>query len=183
VGAREQLVQEREREKKRLQTVTGAVVRASLERMIAVLQAEIAQIEARVEEWIASQADLAQQAALLQRAVGVGRVIAYGIVSELPELGCVSHRAIAALVGLAPVRCESGAWVGRARVRGGRGRVRRLLYQAAVVAVSHDARWKAVYQGLLVQGKAKKVALCAVARRLLVVLNAMVRDGRVYERV
>jgi transposase len=176
-------VQERERERKRLQTVPGAVVRASLERMIAVLQAEIAQIEARVEEWIASQADLAQQAALLQRAVGVGRVIAYGIVSELPELGCVSHRAIAALVGLAPVRCESGAWVGRARVRGGRGRVRRLLYQAAVVAVSHDARWKAVYQGLLVQGKAKKVALCAVARRLLVVLNAMVRDGRVYERV
>jgi transposase len=180
---REQLGQERERERKRLQTVPGAVVRASLERMIAVLQAEIAQIAARVEEWIASQADLVRKAALLQRAVGVGRVIAYGIVSELPELGCVLHRAIAALVGLAPVRYESGAWVGRVRVRGGRGCVRRLLYQAAVVAVSHDARWRAVYAGLLAQGKPKKVALCAVARRLLVVLKAMVRDGRVYERV
>ena len=61
--------------------------------------------------------------------------------------------------------------------------MRRLLYQAAVVAVSHDARWRAGYAGLLGCGKAKKVAWCAVARRLLVVLNAMVRDGRAYERV
>ena len=112
---REQLVQELEREKKRLQTVPFAAVRASLEQMIAVLQDAIAQIEARVEELIASYADLSQKAALLQTVVGVGRVVAHGLVAELPELGCVSHRAIAALVGLAPVRCESGEWVGRAR--------------------------------------------------------------------
>jgi len=101
----------------------------------------------------------------------------------LPEFGQVSHRAIAALAGLAPVRCARGDWVGRARVRGGRPRVRRLLYQAAVVAATHDARWRAVYAGVLGCGKVKKVALCAVARQLLVVLNAMVRDGRAYERV
>ena len=179
---REQLVQELEREKKRLQTVPFAAVRASLEQMIAVLQDAIAQTEARVEDLMASDADLSQKAALLQTVVGVGRVVACGSVAELPELGCVSHRAIAALVGLAPVRCESGEWVGRARVRGGRGRVRRLLYQAAVVAVTNDARWKAVYQELLAKGKPKKAALCAVARRLLVVMNAMVHDGRAYER-
>ena len=180
---REQLVQQVEREKKRLQTGMSEAVRASLERMIAVLKEEIAQIEARVAELIASDADLSQKAALLQTAVGVGRVVAYGLVAELPELGQVSHRAIAALAGLAPVRCESGAWVGRARVRGGRPRVRRLLYQAAVVAATHDGRWRAVYEALVGRGKAKKVALCAVARQLLVVLNAMVRDGRAYERV
>jgi transposase len=180
---REQLVQELEREKKRLQTGMSEAVRASLERMIAVLKEEIAQIEARVAELIASDADLSQKAALLQTAVGVGRVVAYGLVAELPELGQVSQRAIAALAGLAPVRCESGAWVGRARVRGGRPRVRRLLYQAAVVAATHDGRWRAVYEALVGRGKAKKVALCAVARQLLVVLNAMVRDGRAYERV
>ena len=73
--------------------------------------------------------------------------------------------------------------MGRARVRGGRPRVRRLLYKAAVAAATHDRRWRAVYEGLLGRGKAKKVALCAVARQLLVVLNAMVRDGRAYERV
>ncbi|PMB20391.1 IS110 family transposase [Fischerella thermalis] len=180
---REQLVQQVEREKKRLQTVQSEAVRASLARMLAVLKDEIAQIEARVEELIASDAALAQKAALLQTAVGVGRVVAYGLVAELPELGQVSHRAIAALAGLAPVRCESGDWVGRARVRGGRPRVRRLLYQAAVVASTHDGRWRAVYEGLLGRRKVKKVALCAVARQLLVVLNAMVRDGRAYERV
>ena len=180
---REQLVQELEREKKRLQTGMSEAVRASLERMIAVLKEEIAQLEARVAELIASDADLSQKAALLQTAVGVGRVVAYGLVAELSELGQVSHRAIAALAGLAPVRCESGAWVGRARVRGGRPRVRQLLYQAAVVAATHDGRWRAVYEALVGRGKAKKVALCAVARQLLVVLNAMVRDGRAYERV
>jgi transposase len=179
---REQLVQELEREKKRLQTVPFAAVRASLEQMIAVLQDAIAQIEARVEELIASDAALSQKAALLQTAVGVGRVVACGLVAELPESGCVSHRAIAALVGLAPVRCESGEWVGQARVRGGHGRVRRLLYVASVVAKSHDGRWGGVYEALVGCGQAKKVALCAVARRLLVVLNAMVRDGRAYEQ-
>ena len=97
-------------------------------------------------------------------------------------MGQVSHKRIAALAGLAPVRQESGRWRGYTRIGGGRGRVRRLLYLAAVVAVSHDARWQAVYEGLWGRGKAKKVALCAVARRLLVGLNAMVRDGRTYER-
>jgi transposase len=135
---REPLVQQVEREKKRLQTVQSEAVRASLARTLAVLKDEIAPIEARVEALIASDADLSQKAALLQTAVGVGRVVAYGLVAALPEFGQVSHRAIAALAGLAPVRCESGDWVGRARVRGGRPRVRRLLYQAAVVAV--DAR-------------------------------------------
>ena len=180
---REPLVQQVERETKRLQTVQSEAVRASLARMLAVLKDAIAQLEARVEALIASDAALSPKAALVQTAVGVGRVVASGLVAELPELGQVSHRAIAALAGLAPVRCERGDWVGRARVRGGRPRVRRLLYQAAVVAVSHDGRWRAVYGGLLGCGKAKKVALCAVARRLLVVLNAMVRDGRAYERV
>jgi transposase len=179
---REQLVQMLEAEKKRRQGAPETV-RASLERLIAVLEEEIAQIEAEVAALIEADASLSQKAALLQTAVGVGAVVAYGLLAELPELGQVSREAIAALAGLAPVRRESGRWRGSARIGGGRWRVRRLLYQAAVVAVSHDARWRAVYAGLLAQGKPKKVALCAVARRLLVVLKAMVRDGRCYERV
>jgi transposase len=114
--------------------------------------------------------------------VGVGWVVASGLLAELPELGQVSRKVIAALAGLAPGRRESGRWRGYARIGGGRGRVRRLLYLAAVVAVAHDARWRAVYAGLLGCGRVKKVALCAVARRMLVVMNAMVRDGRAYER-
>jgi transposase len=179
---REQLVQMLEAEKKRRQGAPETV-RASLERLIAVLEEEIAQIEAEVAALMEADAPLSQQAALLQTAVGVGAVVAYGLLAALPEWGQVSREAIAALAGLAPVRRESGRWRGSARIGGGRGCVRRLLYLAVVVAVSHDARWRAVYAGLLAQGKPKKVALCAVARRLLVVLNAMVRDGRCYERV
>jgi transposase len=180
---REQLVQALESEKKRLQVAMHPLIRASLERTIAHLQAECAEIEAAIEALIASDEALQPKAALLQTAVGVGRVVAYGLLAELPEWGCVSHKTIAALAGLAPVRRESGRWRGSARIGGGRRRVRRLLYVASVVAVTHDARWRAVYEGLLAKGKAKKVALCAVARRLLVVLNAMVRDGRAYARV
>jgi transposase len=115
--------------------------------------------------------------------VGVERVVAYGLLTALPEVEQVSHRVMAALAGLAPGRRESGRWRGSARIGGGRWRVRRVLYRAAVVAVSHDARWRTVDAGLLARGKSEKGALCAVARRLLVVLNAMVRDGRAYAHV
>jgi transposase len=179
---REQLVQMLESEKKRVQVATHPLVRASLERTMAQLEAECAEIEAALAALVASDEALAQQAALLQTVMGVGWAVASGVLAELPELGQVSPKVIAALAGLAPVRRESGRWRGYARIGGGRRRVRRLLYVAAVVAVTHDARWKAVYEGLLARGKPKKVALCAVARRLLVVMNAMVRDGRAYAR-
>jgi transposase len=167
---------------RQLQVATHPLVRVSLERTIAVVQEEVAQIEAAIAALVASDEALAQKAALLQTVVGVGWVVASGLLAELPELGQVSRRVIAALAGLAPGRRESGRWRGYARIGGGRGRVRRLLYLAAVVAVAHDARWRAVYAGLLGCGRVKKVALCAVARRMLVVMNAMVRDGRAYER-
>jgi len=179
---REQLVGHLEEEKKRLQ-VASEFVRLSLERVIALLETEIAQIEGQVEALVASDKALWNVVSLLQTACGVGRIVAFGLVAELPELGRVSRKVIAALAGLAPVRRESGQWRGCARIGGGRSRVRRLLYLAAVVAVSHDAHWKAVYKGLLALGKPKKVALCAVARRILMVLNAMVRDGTSYKRV
>jgi len=178
---REQLVQSLEAEQKRLQVATHPLVRASLERTIAVVQEEVAQIKAAIAALVASDEALAQKAALLQTVVGVGWVVASGLLAELPELGQVSRKVIAALAGLAPGRRESGRWRGYARIGGGRGRVRRLLYLAAVVAVAHDARWRAVYAGLLGCGRVKKVALCAVARRMLVVMNAMVRDGRAYK--
>jgi len=180
---REQLTQQLEAEKKRLQVAMHPLVRSSLERTIAGVQEELAQIEAAIAMLVASDESLVQKAARLQTVVGVGRVVAFGLLAELPELGQVSHKVIAALAGLAPVRRESGQWRGYARIGGGRHRARRLLYLAAVVAVTHDARWKAVYEGVLAKGKPKKVALCAVARRLLVVMNAVVRDGRAYERV
>jgi transposase len=153
---REQLVEALEAEKKRLSLATVPVVRATLEQSIAHLEALLAQIEAAVAALVAADEALSQKAALLQTAVGVGAVVAYGLLAELSELGQVSGAQIAALAGLAPVRRESGSWRGYARIGGGRWRVRRLLYVAAVVAVSHDARWRAVYEGLLAQREAEE---------------------------
>jgi transposase len=116
---REQLVQALESEKKRLQVATHPLVRASLERTMAQLEAECAEIEAAIAALVASDEALAQQAALLQTMVGVGWAVASGVLAELPELGQVSPKVIAALAGLAPVRRESGRWRGYARIGGG----------------------------------------------------------------
>ncbi len=113
LGARrEPLVQVLEVEKKRLQVATHPLVRASLERTIAGVQEELAQMEAAIAVWVASDEALAQKAALLQTVVGVGWVVASELLAELPELGQVSHKVMAALAGLAPVRWESGRWRG-----------------------------------------------------------------------
>lgn len=97
-------------------------------------------------------------------------------------MGQVSRQAIAALAGLAPLERSSGAFRGRRRLRGGRGRLRRVLSLMAVVAVRCAVRWRAVYARLVGRGLSPKAALCAVARRMLVVLNALVREGRSYVR-
>ena len=108
---REQLVQALEAEQKRLQVATHPLVRASLERTIAGVQEELAQMEAAIAALVASDEALAQKAALLQTVVGIGWVVASGLLAEPPELGQVSHEVIAALAGLAPVRRESGRGV------------------------------------------------------------------------
>ncbi|MCS7208563.1 MAG: transposase, partial [Fimbriimonadales bacterium] len=153
---------------------------ASITRLMEVLEAELAQVEAALAQVEASDAELAARGALVRSMVGIGRVAAWGLLAELPELGRVSRQAIAALAGLAPMAWESGGRVGVRRLRG--GRERRVLYVAAVVAVRCEGRWRGVYERLLGRGLKPKGALCAVVRRLVVALNAMVREGRCYER-
>jgi transposase len=114
---------------------------------------------------------------LLQSVPGVGPQVSRTLLAEWPELGTLSGRQLAALCGLAPFNRDSGRRSAPRCIRGGRGHVRTALYQAAVVAMRFNAPLQGVYQGLLARGKAKKVALIAVARRLLVILNALVRTG------
>ena len=102
------------------------------------------------------------------------------LLAMLPELGQRSSKAIAALVGLAPLNRDSGAKRGQRRIQDGRAVVRRALYMAALSAARHDSRLRGFYQRLRAANKPPKLALIAVARKLLVVLNAMLRDGRPY---
>src|SRR5262249_30898184 len=121
--------------------------------------------------------ELAEQSRRLQTVPGVGPVVATGLLVALPELGRLSKTEVAALSGLAPYNQDSGAQKGKRAIRAGRSPVRSLLYMAALVASRHNPVLKPVYERLVASGKPKKVALVAVARKLVVMLNAMLKHS------
>ena len=112
---------------------------------------------------------------------GLGRVTSINLLANLPELGQLSHKKISALVGVCPYSRDSGAYRGKRMIWGGRAQVRQGIYMAALVASRHNPVIKHFYDRLLEKGKPKKVALVACMRKLLVILNAMVRDNRHWE--
>jgi transposase len=146
-----------------------------VERHIASLGEAIAAIEAAIREHLAGHAQLTQAVNLLTTAPGVGPVTAGLVVALLPELGQRSPKSLSALVGLAPFNCDSGRRQGERRIEAGRRRVRRALYMAALSA--SRSHLKPFYRRLLAAGKPRKLALIAVARKLLTILNAMMRTN------
>jgi transposase len=120
----------------------------------------------------------AELAALLDSVKGVGKATISTLLAEVPELGKLSGREVSALVGVAPINRDSGTMRGKRSIFGGRPDVRRVLFMAALVASRHNPVIKAFYQRLLAAGKPKKVALVACMRKLLTILNAMVRSGK-----
>jgi transposase len=122
-----------------------------------------------------------EKATLLQSVPGIGRITASTLLALLPELGQLNRQEIAALVGVAPVNKDSGRKHGKRRIFGGRATVRSVLYMAALSATKHNPRIKAFYEHLLKQGKEKKVALTACMRKLLVIVNAMVRTQQAWQ--
>jgi transposase len=178
VARRRQLVTMLLAERQRLALARSAV-RPSIEALIAALRAQIDELEGEMREHVA--AHHAELDRLLQSAKGIGPVASAAIIAELPELGRLDRRQIAALVGVAPYARESGVWRGRRRIAGGRGQLRRTLYMATLTAARWNPVIRAFYERLLAAGKLKKVALVACMRKLLTILNAMVRDARPFD--
>jgi transposase len=176
---RDQLVDVRAAEKVRLKE--GADPDGSLERHLAWLDGEIAHLDALITKTIAASAGLAEDAWLLSSAPGVGPVTAATLIALMPELGSLSPRTAAALAGLAPYDDDTGKRRGARRISGGRRRVRRALYMAALTAARSQTRFRALYEQFRAKGKSAKVALIAIARRLLAVLNAILRDRRAFQ--
>jgi transposase len=176
LARRRQLVQMRVSEQHRLPTASAAI-RRGIQRHIAYLDRQLKGIEADLAAAVQASPAWRARDELLQSVPGVGPQVSRTLLAELPELGTTSGRQLAALCGLAPFNRDSGRRQGPRRIYGGRSHVRAALYQAALVAMRWNAPLRGVYEGLLARGKAKKVALIAVARRLLVILNALVRTG------
>jgi transposase len=152
------------------------VVRKSLVQSIRGLKKALAEVEQQLRQVVQRSPAQQAKAKLLTAVPGVGPQLSVTLLAELPELGRLGRRQIAALVGVAPHARESGTFKGRRMIWGGRARVRTMLYMAALSAVRHNPLLRACYQRLLERGKARKLALVACMRKLLVILNAMLRD-------
>lgn len=170
---RDWLVELRAEEKTRLPQAGAQAVRTAIETHIAWLDQQIRSLEAALETLIEATPDLRQTKDLLQTAPGVGPITAAILIAQMPELGRRSSKAIAALAGLAPINNDSGDKRGRRSIKGGRRRVRRALYMAALSAVRAVPRFAQAYAAIAQRAASKKVALIAIARKLLVALNAM----------
>jgi transposase len=182
VARRDDLVAAEVAEKNRLAQARDSLVRRDIKRALAQLARRKKAIEAAIDRHIGDHDALALARRRLRSAPGIGDTIAAGLLAFLPELGRLDRREIATLAGVAPHACDSGAMRGRRRIWGGRGNVRRLIYIAAFIASRSDPELKAFRERLQKAGKPFKVAIVAVARKLLVALNASLRDDRDYER-
>ena len=177
---RRQLVEDTKREKIRLAQTSNKTMRASLGRVLRLLRREIESIETAIATCIACCEALRERAALLRTAPGVGPVSVTALLAEMPELGTLTLRQAAALAGLAPMARDSGVRSGKRYISGGRKSLRDVLYMAGLSAARHDPALKAFADRLKEKGKAPKQAIIAVTRKLLVILNAMIRENRPY---
>lgn len=177
---RDQIVEIRARQWRHLGEAFDLAIIADIEALIAQLDDRIAALEAEIARQIDSIDALARQARRLVSAPGVGPVTALTLIAHMPELGHASPKAIAALAGLAPLNEDSGLRRGKRAIRGGRSRVRKALYMAALGAIRAAPRFKAFYTAIAARSGSKKLAIVAVARKLLTVLNAMQRQQKHY---
>jgi transposase len=175
VGRRNQLNEMLQAEKNRLRGQTDAV-RSSLEKVMACLETELKQMDQEIRTLLQQHTDLHTQEKLLRTAKSIGPVTAATLLADLPELGSLDRQQIAALVGVAPMNADTGKKRGYRKTKGGRPDVRRTLYMATLTGIRYNPVLKPHYQQLCKRGKEKKVALTACMRKLLVILNAMMRD-------
>jgi transposase len=175
LGRRRQVLQMRLAEQQRLAAAAGRIAK-DIRAHIAYLSRQFDRLEAELAAAVRASPLWRERDELLQSVPGVGPQVSRVLIAELPELGTTSGRQLAALAGLAPFARDSGRARGRRRIFGGRAAVRAALYMAALVAVRFNAPLAAFYRRLVERGKAKKLALIAVARRLLGILNALVRS-------
>lgn len=173
----EMIVAERQREKR----VENVRVRKSLARHIKALEKELPEIDNDIDTLVRGSPIWRAKEKLMISFPGVSNTLARTFLAEVPELGTLNRREIASLAGLAPFTRQSGRWKGKSMIGGGRAALRAGLYMAALSASQHHPQLKAFYRRLLAAGKPKMVALIAVARKVLTILNAMIRDQKTWQ--
>lgn len=181
VTRRRQIVEMIGAERQREQRTTAPRPKKSIARLIKALEKELASLDGDLNDAVRGSPVWRDKEDLLASVPGVGPVISRTLMAELPELGQLGRREIAALAGLAPFTRQSGQWRGKSFIGGGRTSVRCALFMGALVAKQHNPVLKAFFDRLVAAGKPKMVALIAVARKLLTILNAIMRDNKPWQ--
>jgi len=178
LARRRQLVDMIVAETNRMHACRDSSLRKRIYDHVAWLRRELKDVDHNMDDMLRKSPVWREQDDLLQSVPGVGRVLARTLLAEVSELGTIDRRQVAALVGVAPLNRDSGTMRGRRSIWGGRASTRAVLYMAAVSATKHNPVIRALYERLTNAGKAKKVALVACMRKLLIILNAIVRDRK-----
>lgn len=180
ISRRRQLVEMRTAEKNRRERARGKAL-ADIEAHLEYLDNCLEKLNQEIEELTQANQQWLEKVNLLKTVPGIGQVISTTLVSDLPELGQLTAKQISRLVGVAPINHDSGQHKGKRMISGGRAHVRAILYMGAVVAMRHNPVIKAFYERLVGRGKSKKLALTACVRKILVILNAMVRSQQPWQ--
>lgn len=174
---RTDLVQMLAAEKTRLKDPSHELCKDSIQNMIQILENEIKAVEVQIKNIVKKDDELSKKAKLLESIPGIGSISAALLLSALPELGTITNKQIAALIGLAPFDNSSGNYVGKKKIRGGRAIPRNMLYMCALTAIKHYLPFKQFYDRLIANKKPFKIALVAVMRKLIVLANTLLRKG------
>lgn len=180
VERRRQIIDLINQEKNRLQQTTDRVIRQSIETVLKSLKQQLQTIDERIAKAVAADPVNARKIEILSSVKGVGPVTVSTFVADLPELGKLNRQEIAKLVGVAPINKDSGQTSGQRKTAGGRASVRSVLYMATLVATRFNETIQAFYQRLLAKGKPKKVALTAAMRKLLTILNTLIKNDELW---
>jgi transposase len=181
VARRRQIVEMMQAERQREKRATLKRVKKSIARLIAALEKELAELDSEIDDAVRGSPAWREKEDLLASVPGVGQKTARTLIAELPELGRLDRKTVASLAGLTPYTRQSGRWRGRSMIGGGRKTVRSALFIAAMVACRYNPILKPFYERLVAAGKPKVLAIIAVARKLITILNAILRDKKPWQ--
>ena len=153
------------------------MIHTLIQKQIDEIKNQLKQIEKRINELLDEDKDFKNKKEILQTVPGIGTGTIAALLCYLPELGIANRKQVAALVGVAPLTCESGMFRGKAMIKGGRSQLRKRLYMPTLACIRFNPPLKAFYQRLIQKGKPPKVAITAVMRKLILILNVMIKNN------
>lgn len=180
LSRRRQLMSMQTMEKNRSQ-IMPKTISSLIKPILTALKNQIEKVDNKLQKLITECDEYKIKNDIIQSVPGVGKIVAFNLLSDMPELGYVNNKEAASLIGVAPFNRESGAYQGKRIIRGGRSKIRTAMYMAMMSAIQCNPKFKEIYQRMVAAGKPKKVAIIACIRKLVVIINSMVRNGVMWD--